>query len=255
MNSPRLSAPWLVLLLVVVTAVVSCASDKALRKEQSSIFRDLGEGYLGEGNVTAALTEFLKAEKLNDKDPFLQYDLGLAYFAKQEFELAIVHLEKAVSLKPDYSEAVNALGTVYLRLEKWDKAIMNFEKARSNLLYATPFIPLNNLGEAYRGKKDYGRAVEFYKRALEENPRYAYAHRGLGLTLLDMGDPEAAVSALEKAVACAPDFMAAQYDLGRAYAALYEPEKALTAFKKVVALQPNSPLADAARDEIRKLQP
>jgi tetratricopeptide (TPR) repeat protein len=210
---------------------------------------------LGEGNVTAALTEFLKAEKLNDKDPFLQYDLGLAYFAKEEFQLAIVHLQKAIGMKPDYSEAVNALGTVYLRMEKWDMAIVNFEKAIANLLYATPFIPPNNLGEAYRGKKDYDRAVAFYKRALEENPRYAYAHRGLGLTSLDMGDPGAAVSALEKAVEYAPDFMAAQYDLGRAYAALYEPQKAIAAFKKVIATQPTSSLADGAREEIRKLQP
>jgi tetratricopeptide (TPR) repeat protein len=254
MNRLRLYGRWFVL-LVSLLVLTSCAPDKALRQEQSRSSRDLGEGYLGEGNVTAALTEFLKAEKLYSKDPFLHYDLGLAYFAKQESQLAIVHFEKAISLKPDYPEAFNALGTVYLRQEKWDRAIVNFERARSNLLYATPYIALNNLGEAYRGKKELDLAVEFYKKALEDNPRFSQAHRGLGLVLLDLGDLDAAVSSLEKAVEYAPSYGPAQFDLGRAYGALYELEKAITAFKKVIVLEPSSPLAERARAEIKKLQP
>jgi tetratricopeptide (TPR) repeat protein len=233
----------------------SCTADEALRKEHSQNARDLGEVYLGEGNVTAALTEFLKAEKLYDKDPFLQYDLGLAYFAKDEFPLAIAHLDKALALKPDYPEAYNALGTVYLRLEKWDKAIGNFEKARANLLYATPYIVLNNLGEAYRKKKEPKLALAFYKKALEDNPRFSNSYRGMGLVLLDMGDLDGAVSALEKAVEYAPDLAPAHFDLGQAYTALYELQKAKAAFQKVIVLQPTSPIADRARAEIKKLQP
>jgi tetratricopeptide (TPR) repeat protein len=243
-----------VVLLLSLLVLTSCSTDNVLQKEKAQNMRDLGEGYLGEGNVTAALTEFLKAEKLYDKDPFLHYDLGLAYFSKQELQLAIVHFKKAIALKPAYPEAYNALGTVYLRTEQWDDAIVNFEKARSNILYATPYIALNNLGEAYRGKKEFELAFDFYKSALEENPRFSNAHRGLGLVLLNMGVPDAAVASLEKAVEYDPGYVPALYDLGRAYAALYEPEKALAAFKKVVVLEPTSPLADRARAEIKKLR-
>ena len=253
MNRLRRSLKRVVLLLSLLV-LTSCSTDNVLQKEKAQNMRDLGEGYLGEGNVTAALTEFLKAEKLYDKDPFLHYDLGLAYFAKQELQLAIVHFNKAIALKPAYPEAYNALGTVYLRTEQWDDAIVNFEKARSNILYATPYIALNNLGEAYRGKKEFELAFDFYKSALEENPRFPNAHRGLGLVLLDMGIPDAAVASLEKAVEYDPGYVPALYDLGRAYAALYEPEKALAAFKKVVVLEPTSPLADRARAEIKKLR-
>jgi tetratricopeptide (TPR) repeat protein len=253
MTRLRRSPKWIVVLFSLLV-LTSCVSDTPQRKEKAQRVRDLGEGYLGEGNVTAALTEFLKSEKLYDKDPFLHYDLGLAYFAKQEFRLAIVHFEKAIVLKPEYPEASNALGTVYLRLEQWDKAIRYFENARGNLLYATPYIALNNLGEAYRGKKEFELAFEFYKSALEDNPRFSNAHRGLGLVLLSMGAPDAAVSSLEKAVEYAPDYLPALYDLGRAYAALYEPEKAIAAFKKVIVLKPTSPVADRARAEIKKLQ-
>ena len=240
--------------LTICLASVSCASNLAVRKDKAEVSRTIGEGYLGEGNVSEALGELLKAEKLYDKDPYLHYALGLAYFAKEEFELAISHFDKAVDLKPDYSEAFNSMGTVYLRLKEWDKAISCFNKARANLLYATSYFALNNLGDAYRGKESYELAIDFYEKALEDNPRFANAHRGLGLTYLDLGDYEAAVRFLEKAVKYAPGFASAQYDLGRAYAGKYDTEKAMAAFKKVVALVPDSPLADSALAEIRKLQ-
>ncbi len=240
--------------LIALVFSASCAADLAMHKDQGETSRRIGEGYLGEGNVSAALGELLKAEKLYNKDPFVYYDLGLAYFAKEEFKLAIVHFDKAVALKPDFSEAFNAMGTVYLRLKEWDKAISSFNKALANLLYASPYVALNNLGEAYRAKKDYEHAMDFYNKALKANSRFANAHRGLGLVYLDMDNYEAAAFSLEKAVRYAPGFAPAYYDLGFAYAGQYKMKKAIAAFKKVVALAPDTPLADSALAEINGLR-
>jgi len=236
---------------------VSCATNSAvMRKHKAGVYRRLGEGHLIDNNVTAALAELLKAEKIYDKDPLLHYDLGLAYFAKREPDLAIAHFNKAVALKTDavYSEAWNALGTVHLRLKQWDKAITCFQQALGNLLYATPHIALNNLGEAYREKNDYKRAIEAYNKAVEKNLAFPNAYRGLGLTYMAMGDYEAAVTSLKKAVRYGPRFALAYYDLGLGYVEQYDSPKALSAFKKVVDLAPDSPLADRAMAEIRKLQ-
>jgi type IV pilus assembly protein PilF len=236
---------------------VSCATDSAAtRKQKADVYRHLGEGHLRENNPTAALAELLKAEKIYAKDPMLHYDLGLVYFAKEEFDLAIGHFNKAVALKSDgvYSDALNAKGTVYLRLKQWDKAIACFKQALDNLLYATPQLALSNLGEAYREQKDYERAIDAYDKALEKSPVFPNAYRGLGLVYMDMGDYEAAVSSLEKAVRHAPNFARAYYDLGLAYVGQYDFQRAMSAFKKVVELAPDSPLADGALAEIRKLQ-
>ena len=239
---------------VASSVLVSCTGDLVLRKKQAETSRQIGEGYLTEGNVTAALGELLKAEKLYDKDHFLHYDLGLAYSQKRAYESAIEHLEKAVELRPDYSEAFNVMGLVYLTLQRQDRAIWCFNQARNNLLYATPHYPLSNLGEAYREKKDYDRAIHFYKKALEIQPRFVNAHRGMGLTYIDMGNYEAAVGSLERAVRYAPRFADAHFELGRAYVKLYKRQKAISAFKKVVELAPDSPLAETALAEISKLQ-
>ena len=240
--------------LLVSLSLFSCATDMAMHKDQAEAFRRLGEGYLAEGNSTAALREFLKAEKLYEKDAFLQSDLGFAYFAKEEFDLAIVHFKKALELKPDYSEALNKMGVVYGRLGQWDSAISSFNRALDNLLYATPHVALCNLGEAYRGKKDYERSIDSYGKALKANPRFPTALRGLGLTYMAMGDYEAAISSLEKAVQYAPRFALAYFDLGRAYAGQSATGTAISAFRMVIGLTPDTPLADRALDEIRKLQ-
>ena len=233
---------------------VSCAAGKAVRKDKAENARRLGEGYLATGNLSAALRELLMADKLYDKDPYISYDLGLAYFAKNEFALAISRFEKAIEIKPDYSEAFNAMGAVYLRLRKWDKSIPNFNKARENLLYATPHVALNNLGEAYRGKKEYHRAIEFYKKAIDDNPRFARAYQNMGVTYLALSDYDSAVSSLKKAVRYAPRAATVHYDLGMAYAGQYKRKEAIDAFKKVVALVPDSELADMAQEEIRQLE-
>ena len=240
--------------LFVSLFLFSCATDMAMRKNQAEASRRLGEGYLAEGNPTAALREFLKAEKLFEKDAFLQNDLGLAYSDKGKLDLAIFHFKKALALKPDYSEAHNSLGSVYSKLGQWDNAIESFNQARDNLLYSTPHLPLSNLGKAYREKKDYESSIGFYKKALEANRYFPPAHRGLALTYMDMGDYEAAISSLEKAVEYAPRFALAYFDLGRAYAGQYAIGTAISAFRMVIRLEPDTPLADRALDEIRKLQ-
>lgn len=236
---------------------VSCATDSAaVRKKKADVYRHLGEAHLRENNATAALAQLLKAEKIYAKDPLLHYDLGLVYFAKEEFDLAIGHFNKAVALKSDavYSDALNAKGTVYLRLKQGDKAIVCFNQALDNLLYATPHFALSNLGEAYREQKDYDRAIEAYDKALQKSPVFPNAYRGLGLVYMDMGDYEAAVTSFEKAVRYAPRFARAYYDLGLAYVEQYDFQRAMSAFNKVLELAPDSPLADRALAELRKLQ-
>jgi len=252
----KISALFLACLFASLFAV-SCATDSAaIRKQRADAYRRVGEGHLTNNNATAALAELLKAEKIYAKDPVLHYDLGLAYFAKEEFDLAIGHFNEAVALRSDgvYSDALNAKGAVYLRLKEWDKAIDCFEKALDNLLYAAPHLALSNLGEAYREKKDYERAIAAYDKALEKSPVFPNAYRGLGLVYMEMGDYEAAVASLEKAVRHAPRFARAYYDLGLAYVGRRDFQRAMSAFKKVVELAPDSPLADGALAEIRKLQ-
>ncbi len=239
---------------LLILCVVSCAGNLELRKKQEEASRNVGEAYLGQGDYTAALKEFLKAEKLYPHDPHLQNDLGLTYMAKGKLDIAINHFKKAVKIKPDYAPARNNLGTAYLAKKDWDAAIANFNEVTGDLLYATPHYPFSNLGWAYYNKKEYNLSEKYYLEALKIEPGFVVALRGLGRTYIAMGRISEAVANLEKAVKISPRFAESYFDLAKAYTLSGKYKKAVNAYNKVIELAPGSPLANEARKEAEKVE-
>ncbi len=237
-----------------IFSLFACAGAQAKRKKQAQVTRTLGEAYLQQGNVTEALRELLKAEKLNPNDHLLHNDLGLAYMAKQRLEKAEFHFKKAIDLRSEYAPAKNNLGTVYLAKKDWDAAIAQFQTVAGDILYATPHYPLTNMGIAYYNKKDFGNAERYYQDALDLQPDFGLALRGLGKTYIALNKLPEAVATLEKAVKTAPQSADLQMDLASAYHMQGQTKKALFAYRKVTSLAPDSLLAETAQREIIKIQ-
>ncbi len=241
-------------LVMIAFGVLSCAANLEVQRKQEEASRNLGEAYYQRANYTAALREFLKAESLYPEDPFLQNDLGLTYKAKQRPELAIEHFKKALEINPDYAPAKNNLGTVYLDKGEWDTAIKYFKAVSKNLLYATPHLPLANLGWAYYNKKEYLLAEKYYRESLDLKPKFINAMRGLGLTYMAMGRIDDAVKILESAVKDYPNVALLYLDLGKIYKQSGDDEKALKAYQKIMELAPGSDLADEAKKAIQDIK-
>lgn len=250
MKKYRLS--WIVLALLVFLEV-SCTANLEVRKKAEA-YRNLGEAYLKQRDYSSALKEFLKAEALYPDDPFLQNDLGLTYKAKKKYDLAAKHFKKALEIKPDYGPAKNNLGTVYLDQKQWDTAIFYFKEVAGNLLYATPHLPLSNLGWAYYNKKEYTLAEKFYLDALAIEPKFIKALRGLGLTYIATGRDSEAVATFERAVKNYPQIVQLYCDLAEAYTLARDYEKALNAYNRVIELAPDSALVRKARKEAQRIR-
>jgi len=219
-------------------------SDTTMR--QATAARNLGEAYLLQKNYTLALHEFLKAEKINPNDRFLQNDLGLTYMGKKRLDLAVKHFKIALDLRPDYAPARNNLGAAYMAQKDWDAAISTFKDVTNDLLYATPHYPLSNLGKAYYFKKEFASAEMYYKKALELEPEFVNALYGLGRTYLAMGQVSGAVGLFERTIAVAPRLAEAHLELAYAYRLSGETKKARDCFLRVLKLAPNtSQAADA----------
>jgi Tfp pilus assembly protein PilF len=244
-----------VLALCLAMVLISCAANLEKKRQQSKAMRALGEAYLREGNYTEALKELLKAESLHPNDPLLQNDLGLAYMAKKSYDNAKEHFKKAIALKPEYASAKNNLGTAYLATEAWDDAISVFKDVLSDLLYATPHYAYSNLGLAYYNKGDYRQAEAYYLKALDVEPDFVLALRGLGRTYAAMNKMKAAIETFEKALQHAADYAELNMDLADAYQKTMQYEKALYYYRKVETLAPETPLAEEAKrkaDELAK---
>ena len=182
---------WTVIVMMVF-CVVSCATtDIKVQKKREEALRNLGEAYYNQGDYTSALKQFLEAEELYPDDAFLQNDLGLTYKAKKRLDLAVKHFNRALEIKPDYAPAKNNLGAVYLEKKEWDTAIKYFKEVTENMLYTTPQLALANLGWAYYNKKEYGLSETYYRKALDLDPKFINALRGLGLTYIAMGSVSA----------------------------------------------------------------
>ncbi|MEJ2658689.1 MAG: tetratricopeptide repeat protein [Desulfobacterales bacterium] len=169
-------------------------------------------------------------------------------------DLAIEHFKKALKIKPDYAPAKNGLGTVYLDKGEWDTAIQYFKAVSKNLLYATPQLPLANLGWAYYNKKEYALAKKYYLESLDMDPKFINAMRGLGLTYMAMGRLDDAAKILENAVKDYPNVALLYLDLGKIYTESGEDAKALFAYQKIIELTPGSDLAMKAERAIQDIK-
>lgn len=233
----------------------ACSQKTSIQnRQQAEAIRELGEAYMAEGNYTMALRELLRAEKINPRDPYLQNSLGLTYMARGRHSSAVEHFKRAAALNPNYSPARNNLGSAYVALEEWDKAIECFEEVKDDLLYATPYYPLSNLGYVYYRKGEYETARRYYSQALEMERNFPRALHGLGLVELATGNTKEAIRRMEKAIEIVPSAAEIYLDLGRAYEQNHEYSKALNTYEKAAAMARDSRLGDQAEEAINALR-
>jgi Tfp pilus assembly protein PilF len=244
---------WFLVLAAACLLLGGCGPDESeIRK--AGVHHGLGYNYLQQGDATSALREFLEAEKLNPKDPQIQYALGLALNAKGQHQQAVDHYQKALALDPKYTEVHNALGASYLEMGKWDEAIGEFNVVLKDILYLTPFYVLNNLGWAYYKKGDLTHAIENYRRALGMKPDFGLAQYNLGLAYRDRGELEQAVAAFTRTVSLAPQFLDAHAQLGKIYFEMGKKVEARKSFEEVIRLAPRSENARMAREYLDLLK-
>ncbi len=252
---PEWKSPFSVIVIVLLSALIffGCVNrDKkpTVDTNQANALRVLAEAYVAEGKFRPALHELRKAEAADPNDADIQHDLGLVYLALRQPELAAKSFKRTLDLNPDYVVAINSLGACYMAMNRWDEAIPWFEKILDKLIYATPQFPYLNLGWCYYNKREYEKSVKAYKTALEFDPEFPKAWRGLGRTYAAMGRMDEAVKALNKAVTEAPGFVYAWADLAAAYRKIGQTKKAREALSKIIELAPDSPDAKKARLEL-----
>lgn len=242
---------WIPLIIAIATLCACAGQQVGKDPELAKANRTIGEAYMNQGDLTAALRELLKAERLNPDDPIVHNDLGLCYMLKKRMPDAIAHFKKAIDLNPGFAPARNNLGTAYLELKEWDAAIRVFKEITKDLLYATPHFPLSNLGLAYYQKGQYRTAMRYYKKALEVQPDFANALRGVGRIYLATNQGRLALKYLKRALKAAPRAPEVHMDLGEAYLLVGRIADARNAYENVVDLaQPESQLAEQARKRL-----
>jgi adenylate cyclase len=98
---------------------------------------------------------------------------------------------------------------------------------------------LNPLNEEYLSQAALDRAIEFARAAIELNPNLPEAYAELGYNLIRRREFDAAIAAVEKAMALNPNF--ADYRLATVLSSVGEPAKAIEVAKAQMRLDPFHP--------------
>ena len=182
---------------------------------------------------------FAQAVK-DDPNAEALYGLGSSYLQLQKNAEARDCFERALKLHASYPGTLpncwNNLGILAARAGDPDTAIQYFQ----HTLQIDPehTIALQNLGSAYRQKKDWPQAKSALERALALNPDDPEANYGLGMVYAQQNDSEHAYDYLQRAIQLRPTYPEALNNLGILYLRTQRPTEAIKSFQQCISAAP-----------------
>ena len=146
---------------------------------------------------------------------WLDYCSALA--AADNCRRALPVCQKAMALVPSDAGTHNNLGMCYKKMGELESAEKELMKAAS-LSPDQVSVPLVNLANLYRAKKDYAGAAKWYAAALERDPANAQAHYDLAIIYNVLKREAEAMRELEEALHLNPGLSEARFYLAQALA-------------------------------------
>ncbi|MCK5417584.1 MAG: serine protease, partial [Desulfobacterales bacterium] len=118
------------------------------------------------------------------------------------------------------------------------KALQYFKKATENDPNST--TAWYGLGYCYAGKNSHNDAIEAYKQAIRTDPKNEISHFHLGNYYHKIGRNDEAIVSYKKVVTINPDFEAAHFNLGIIYSEIGQLIDGREAFQNVVRINPQA---------------
>ncbi|GLH70483.1 hypothetical protein GETHPA_20160 [Geothrix rubra] len=104
---------------------------------------------------------------------------GWARSSEKDYAAAIEDCHRAIDLDPEFGNPYNDIGAYYLEQGEPDDAIPWLRMALKAQRYESYCFPHFNLGRVFEAKGQFDLALEHYRKALDENPRYTLAVRAV----------------------------------------------------------------------------
>ena len=180
-----------------------------------------------EGQYDDALSVLREGLSLYPHSVELQIGVGYARLARDEFAWARRAFEEAMVLDPEHEDALAGYGETLLRFGQTDAALKAFRKTLE-LGYEDDVELMLQIGRALFRDGLVEEAKEFFDIAVRHAPESAEAVALVGYTLHRLGNDEAAIATLRRALQLDDDFAEARiylgnihYDRGEFETALY----------------------------------
>jgi type IV pilus assembly protein PilF len=167
--------------VVIAVMLAGCASSGERKREKEKAvagaiaYTQLGIEYLRDDRYELSLTKLQQALELDPDYAKAHGAIAILYEKVGDKELAEKHYKKALRLKPDDSGTQNNYGQFLCFQGRYKEANEEFMKAASNPFYASAMVPLTNAGLCAKRIPDAKQAEEYFRQALERDPKFAPA--------------------------------------------------------------------------------
>ena len=234
---PDFGPPYLCLararLMQDPNAGVELLLDFAIERDPNfgEVYLERARYFLYHDDPEAALVDLDRANDRMPESPEVYMTYAQAYLAIEDFEQALAAAEKANELDKTSLPSYLLIGEMYVANEQYQKAI---EALETYVTYETKdSLAFAMIGQSYFGLKEYESAIQYLDAAFKLNSsglRKYSIYRGL--SHLELGDADEAVTDLERAFSVDEDNFDINIGLARAY---YLQEKFGNAFLRIEA--------------------
>ncbi len=106
--------------------------------------------------------------------------------------------------------------------------------------FSSEVINQFNLGVSYQNRKNYVKAIEAYKKAIELDPTYIEAYNNLGILYQEIGDDHSAYETYQSLIRVKPDYEKVYNNLGILFYQRGQYGEALESFQKALTINPKN---------------
>jgi type IV pilus assembly protein PilF len=140
---------------------------------------NLAKGYLEQGQMVFALEKAKEAVAVDRNHVESQVVLALIYQRMNDNHMAEKHYSRAKKLAPNDPLVTNAYGTFLCAQGRYADADAQFTQAATSIMNPSPWIASVNAGLCLEKSGQYAAAAGRMRQALQLNPDYVPAKRGL----------------------------------------------------------------------------
>ena len=148
-----------------------------IAKERALVMVDQAQRQQFRGQFSEAIQLYRRSIDLFPTAEAYTY-LGWTYSMMQRFEDAIDACESAIEVDPGFGNPYNDIGAYLIELGRHEESVPWFERAITAERYDERQFPYINLGRVYEHLGKYRTALDYYNKALEEDPFSAGARLG-----------------------------------------------------------------------------
>ncbi|MEA3222115.1 MAG: tetratricopeptide repeat protein [Thermodesulfobacteriota bacterium] len=248
-------------IVIMLMFITGCATTFKEQRDASRPMIKLAMLKFQKDDIPGALFELKKAREKNPKDPEIYYGLALIYRDLGKPKEALECCKKAIAygnrLALEHpgmaSEARNLEGVILFKQGNNKDAISAFKHALKDELYPTPEYALKNLAEVYISLREFDKAKESLKMALDHNSHYAPAWEALSRLFVLQGEYEPAINALRHATLEFPGYAEAHWGLAELYLKTGRRSDSIRHLREVVRLDRDGPLRKLALQRLMDL--